>query len=621
MKLCHVLTTYLGGIMKVQRTKSILKTLFLPYTTIFILFFVCIVIFFSITETKKIYKNSFSSIENNLISTSESFDQMINTMDSISQNVLYSNLVKEHFNKYIDYTNVPWTSSDYKNIQNTKTLYELLVALMGPNTPVDQIYLYGLSIGCFGVGLDNSTSTTSVMNYPWYNTVLEKNGRKHVFRDSDKRLYPYYSYKEGRHFLSLVREYYSSLNVPQGIIEVKKSMKPFIDTMNSFNMNYKEKIYIFSPDGEIIYPIYDTTAKGPSYYKIISDSITSQASLDVASTTRSGNDYILYQTSRYSGFTTAAIINKDSLMSPIRNYIYSILIIFFCISIVFIIVSYIVSQRISKPLGHIYKQISSFQVTSETLTAKELPEIDTPILELNGLYKALIRMQTQARSSLEKELKLQNREMQSRMLALQAQMNPHFLYNSLATIQAMADEGMTKEIEMMCQNMSDILRYISSDSQELVELQDEIIHTRSYLECMRIRYDNELSYTFDIPEEMMTCKIPKLCLQLIVENAVKFSTQKRSPWKISITGRITLYDWEIQVRDNGPGFSTEELKILNAKIDEINKTGLLPNLEIHGMGLMNIYIRLKLLYKQAPIYRLANNATEGASVTIGGSIK
>ena len=81
-------------------------------------------------------------------------------------------------------------------------------------------------------------------------------------------------------------------------------------------------------------------------------------------------------------------------------------------------------------------------------------EEDTHITELNALYQAFLKMQETARSSLVRELTLQQREMQARMLALQAQMNPHFLYNSLSTIQAMADEGMDSQIKDMCQSMS-----------------------------------------------------------------------------------------------------------------------------------------------------------------------
>ena len=119
----------------------------------------------------------------------------------------------------------------------------------------------------------------------------------------------------------------------------------------------------------------------------------------------------------------------------------------------------------------------------------------------------------------------------------------------------------------------------------------------------------------------MEYKIPKLCLQLIVENAIKFSTKKKGPWTININGLITSPYWEIHISDNGPGFSEDALNVLHDKIKEIDETGSLPNLEINGMGLMNIYIRFKLLYNGKHIFKLSNNVTEGARVTIGGVIE
>jgi sensor histidine kinase YesM len=222
---------------------------------------------------------------------------------------------------------------------------------------------------------------------------------------------------------------------------------------------------------------------------------------------------------------------------------------------------------------------------------------------------------------MEREIMLQNQEMQSRMLALQSQMNPHFLYNSLATIQSMADEHMDDEIHLMCQNISSILRYISSDKELLVPLKLEMKNTIDYLQCMKIRYDDDLIYEILIPDEMLEIKIPKLCLQLIVENSIKFTTQSiKPPWKIVITGTITNSYWEIAISDNGVGFSQSEIDSLNKKIVEINKSGLLPNLEIRGMGLMNIYIRFKILYKGSHIFRISNQAQGGALLTIGGKI-
>jgi LytS/YehU family sensor histidine kinase len=183
----------------------------------------------------------------------------------------------------------------------------------------------------------------------------------------------------------------------------------------------------------------------------------------------------------------------------------------------------------------------------------------------------------------------------------------------------MADEHMYDEIYFMCQNISNILRYISTDKDLLVPLSLDIKNTANYLSCMKIRYDDDLIYNITIPDEMLDIRVPKLCTQLLVENSIKFTTKSiKPPWKIAINGTITRTHWELSISDNGPGFSEDEIDLLNQKIQEVNRTGLLPYLEISGMGLMNIYIRFKLIYKGSHIFRIRNLAQGGAIVTIGG---
>lgn len=602
--------------------RSILFTLFMPYTALFILPFTLIIVYYVISESKNIRESSLLSIENNLTNISGNVDLMVETLDTVSQNVIYSNLVKEHFASYISNTSPDSDQNsfdEYNNLQNSKVLSDLLVAMIGPNAPVDQIYLYGLDYSSFGTGLDNTPTTFSVQQKSWYTSTIEAAGDKYLFQDSDERLKKYYSYEDGQHFLSLCRVYYNSFNTPQGIVEVKKSMSSLTQLIHSFHYAYGEEFYIYDADGELVYPFY-TAADTPDYYSWVNNPDLPFSHRENCNMKEADNTFLLYYVSPYSGFTTAAAVEKSQLLSSLYHYLITsiALLLFACSSI--IMVSYFISNRIGTPLKQMYAQIHSFQINADTLTDVRLKEVNTNITELHTLYDALIKMQTQAQLSMQRELQLQNKEMQARMLALQAQMNPHFLYNSLATIQAMADEGMTDKIELMCQNISDILRYISSDGEQLIELQYEISHTINYLECMKIRYDNKLFYTVQIPESMSHYKIPKLCLQLLAENAIKFTTSKKDPWHISITGTLTDTYWEIKIMDNGPGFDPAELENLRHKFEEIDKSGVLPNLEINGMGLMNIYIRFKLLFEGKYIFRLDNCTPSGALVTIGGYI-
>jgi sensor histidine kinase YesM len=578
---------------------------------------------FIISETKKLKNNAFLLINQSVDTISSYIDEEANTLNTVAQNIAYSNLIKERFTNYIsaaDNVSSPDQDIAYDNLQNTKVLIDMLTAILGPTQPVVQIYLYSLDKGAFGVGLDTSTSKNSAKDFPWYSAFMDSEHYKLLSFDQDKRLENFYSYKNGATFISLYVMYYNFYNIPQGIIEVKNPITNLTKKMKDIVKSYGEEIYIFDQNGNSIYPeIFNSSYF--AYFSSISDKEMLENSEEVTTYKYDKETYMFYKTSEDTGFTVAIAVKNNNLFRPIYEYIKTNVIMLIILALGMLLLSFIAAHIITTPITKIYRQVHAFKLDMSNTNKNIFPDIDTHIIELNTLYTALVTMQQKAQKSMEREIMLQNQEMQSRMLALQSQMNPHFLYNSLATIQSMADEHMDDEIHLMCQNISSILRYISSDKELLVPLKLEVEHTLEYLICMKTRYDDDIIYEISIPEEMQNINIPKLCLQLIVENSIKFATKSvKPPWKISIKGSITNAFWEVAISDNGTGFAESDLETLNAQITEINKTGLLPNLEISGMGLMNIYIRFKLLYKGSHIFRISNLAHGGALLTIGGKI-
>ena len=313
-------------------------------------------------------------------------------------------------------------------------------------------------------------------------------------------------------------------------------------------------------------------------------------------------------------FYTVMSIREADLFRSVRDQSVTILLITLGTLILTVLASVLVSRRITRPLADICDQIGQIGLENPA----PLPEVDSDIREIQTLHTTFSRMQSTLSGNVTKLLELQNQEMQSRMLALQAQMNPHFLFNSLQAIQAMADEGMDAEIAEMCQSMAGILRYISSDSAQQVPLEKEILHTKDYLRCMEIRYQGDLTCETDLPEKMNPVLVPKLCVQLLAENAIKFTTMQRPPYRIRIEGTVSGDHYELRIRDNGPGFEEETKKALTEQMVEIQRTSTLPSLKINGMGILHVYIRFFLLYGEDFIFRLENNPEGGACVVIGG---
>jgi two-component system sensor histidine kinase YesM len=205
------------------------------------------------------------------------------------------------------------------------------------------------------------------------------------------------------------------------------------------------------------------------------------------------------------------------------------------------------------------------------------------------------------------------------MLALQSQMDPHFIYNMLTTIGIMAEEGMGEEIARSVEHLTHLLRYISSGKSSVVTIADEVEYASRYLACMKIRFRDKLAFEIRVPEELKAIRVPKLIIQPIIENTMKYGTTAAPPWRVSIEGEGENGRWRIRIRDNGPGFEPGRLEKIRADIRRRMSSGPDPSLQISGMGLLNISSRLRLYYGDEAIYLVENNEKGGATVVIGGA--
>ena len=586
--------------------------------------------YFVISESRKMKTQAADTIRQNVLTASSYVDSEIDTLNTVMENIAYSNLVKEHFAEYLN-RDISTPAGSYNSMQNVKVLTNLLTAIIGPNRPVDQIYLYALDRGSFGIGLDNSDSEDVVSDMSWYDKLLSSDTNKLIYCGKDDRLAKYYTYDDGSHFLTLCSVYQGTRYEPNGIIEVKRTISSLIRKLRTIDTTiYGQKLFIYDPLGNTVYSSTDSSDAAKKYALLMKHSPFGTTekdefisdSADYVSIPAEDGTNLFCTLSPKTGFTTLITDTNAELYAPLYSYIKSNIVIFLLILLVTLILSFAASKAFTTPIMKMYSQLQALHTADDTLASEEtLAPVDSNLIELDTLYSAVINMHERAQTSMKRELTMRNQEMQSHMLALQSQMNPHFLYNSLATIQSMVDEGMDSEVIVMCQTISRILRYISSDKEPLVPIEKDLAHAKDYLDCMVMRYDEDLKYEIDIPDEMLQLMIPKLCLQLIVENSIKYSTKEvRPPWMIKIRGKMTSTFWEISIQDNGKGFAEDDLKALNQKIEYINRTDLLPSLEINGMGLMNIYIRFKTMYKGNHIFRIGNLASGGAIVTIGGEI-
>jgi len=206
----------------------------------------------------------------------------------------------------------------------------------------------------------------------------------------------------------------------------------------------------------------------------------------------------------------------------------------------------------------------------------------------------------------------QSQKRKAEFKALQAQIQPHFLYNTLESIHWKAEEAQAQEISDMVQALATFFRINLSRGKELISLRDEIAHVESYLRIQQIRYGNQLEYEIQVQEEILDSVLPKLILQPLVENSIYHGIrEKEGEGMIGITGRKAENgDVLLCVEDNGVGILPEQLKNLQEKLVSGEKV------HQEGYGIFNVNQRIQLNYGVPYGLSIWSQAGKGTKVEI-----
>ncbi|WP_436237946.1 sensor histidine kinase [Paenibacillus sp. LjRoot153] len=538
----------------------------------------------------------------------DKLDLEIRRIDAVSLNILYSNLVKDRFLKF--------TEGSGDSINNNKDLADILVAANGPALPVNQINLYDLGGNMFGSGIDNRRTKVNLPNKLWYEEVLANtNGKYITIPEKDDELSLFLSSKDA-YSISLVRLFFDANNTPEGIVEVKQDADKLFTNINDYmKHNYGQKVIVYNDIGDIIYPIDPKAKELISYFTLLQTNSHSAISNIRNSITNEKEIYSIAH-SEYTGWNIALIVSEQQLLGPLNDFTKKIAMVSFAILLLAISLSYLAAKRITKPIARMHATMKSTNLVG--ITSHTHLELNSGLNELDRLQFAFNKMSERLKESMDQLLMSQLQELQAKMLALQSQMNPHFLYNTLTTISIMAEENMNEQIVIMIENLSMMLRYISADNSSLVPLETELAYTEKYLECIKIRHKQNVMYTFEMAENMQNIPVPRLIIQPLVENSLKYSSKLLPPWTIKVRGYQENDHWFVEVTDNGPGFDQRAIAEFNNRIQEIEQTGIIPGLQLDGMGLLNIYLRLKISYSTNMYMQTVNLPDGGAKVIVGG---
>ncbi|SMQ63454.1 two-component system, sensor histidine kinase YesM [Bacillus sp. OV166] len=292
----------------------------------------------------------------------------------------------------------------------------------------------------------------------------------------------------------------------------------------------------------------------------------------------------------------------------VRNVTMLIFIIF---AVITTVISIILAWTVTRPintLGRLMKEVEkgNFQV-------------DIPIHskdEVGMLARSFHSMITKIRELIQKNYHIELRQKNAELYALQSQINPHFMYNTLETIGMAVEEGESEMVVDMVTLLGRMLRFSLSNKDRLVPISKEVQHIRDYLAIQSFRFEERLS--FHIPEIVDDdyYYTPKFVLQPIVENAIRYGLEKRKGIEIHIDvikerNEAGQEDILLVIRDNGPGIHKETLEKLNLLLqsDPMVKRD-------SGFGIINVHARVAMMFGNDYGLRIHSVIEEGTEVVI-----
>lgn len=277
---------------------------------------------------------------------------------------------------------------------------------------------------------------------------------------------------------------------------------------------------------------------------------------------------------------------------------------------IFICVFFIVEKLIYKPLTKIEKVLHG-NITGEMdfnyIADKKDNMFSSIFSDLNVLFENMKALSI-------RESNAQLLKKQAELDALQSQINPHFLYNTLEAIRGQALEYGLHDIELMTRSLSKLFRYSISNHNTMVTLREELDNIDNYLYIQHLRFNNKFTKTSHIDEDALDYMVPKLIIQPIVENAIYHGLEmKIGQGEIIISAYITKSKLIIDISDNGLGISEYKLRQLNAKLSKKN-TLIKVNTKGSSIGLQNINARIRLTFGQE--YGISVYSTEGVGTDV-----
>ena len=361
-------------------------------------------------------------------------------------------------------------------------------------------------------------------------------------------------------------------------------------------------LYIMDSNGDVVYaPV------NPVVYRVRAEWLLNNPANSIVKEIKNNRYQIIYSDSEFTNWKTVGIFSLNETLQEVtnlRNYslaIGSLTLLFAVIAALFF------TSSIAKPLSKLRMLMKKAEggdlnVHFESKYNDEIGQLGNSFNNMIGEIRKLINLvYAEQKSKREAELKI-----------LQAQIKPHFLYNTLDTIQWMAQDHKANDIVEIVSALTSLFRIGLSKGREMLAVRDELEHVRSYMIIQKARYEDKLEYEICFEDEVMDCSVLKLILQPLVENAIYHGIKaRRGGGKITITAKKSGGRLLFKVADNGAGIAPGKMAELKEMLEGGRSGGGNP-----GYGIFNVNERIRLSFGNEYGLNFISTPGEGTTVEV-----
>ena len=572
---------------------SIIIFFAIPLTTVTFLSFV--------RSSNSMEKEVITSNNKSIVWTGKYIDKTITQQND----VLFTFLVDQNFSSNMNKTD----DSNYKVQYDSKNyILSKMSSLLYSNNNYNGLILFNESrTQLFYVSdeMKNYTSDYTLNDEIWYSTSA-KYPTGVIINNSEfmPKDFNFHMEQKDKSFF-VFRRLTEFANNSNGVIFLNIKWKIMNDILDILKTEDESDIFISDLAGNISYNPYGTNINKPEIKEAVN--LIQKNNIKGNSYIKTKDYSIFYYKIAQGTMLTIKIIPNEFIVKGAKSTLNFSILIMIVSLIICVLIAIAIAHETTKPiirLSNSMKGIKDVKLISFTPTGR-LDEIG--VLEQSYLY-----MIEKIKDLIENEYKIKMEKRTAQLKALQAQINPHFLNNSLQLIGGIAIAKNVPEIYTIIKAISNMFLYSIKINEELVPIKQEMLHIKDYLLIQQLRFADRIDIELNIDESLNLYVLPKLIIQPIIENAFRHGLEKKTGlWKLSIIALRTEDNINIIVEDNGVGIHDNKLKRINIELeDNLNRV-----LEVgESMGLKNVDARLKLYFGNEYGVKISSDEKTGTKV-------